>query len=194
MPTTGTNKAPTFRACPALNLVRSQLSMPLAAGLLAMSALLTVADAALQPPHVAPSTVAPHARVPEPHSGDKLYPPDRSGKGAVTCAWEILLAAEAAGDSCPATHDGKFDADLKALIARVDDFIMRNSGKPVTPLDLQARRALAIQRLGPAGVGICKGGAFDLYRRLQASGVDHLRSWIDDLLSIPREPVMNPCL
>ena len=41
---------------------------------------------------------------------------------------------------------------------------------------------------------VCSRDAESMYEALRTAGAAGLRAQVDDLLSIPREPVLNPCL
>lgn len=125
--------------------------------------------------------------------GDKTVQIDNSGKGAVLCIWSIYDAVRLVGQECHPGQDAAFQAELEQSIARIDDFIIANSTHPVSKEQLEARRAQGLRLLQARG-SICAGGAEQLYQMLRGSGPDALRAQTADLLSIPREPVMNPCL
>lgn len=117
---------------------------------------------------------------------------DNTGKGAVMCLWGVLEAARVAGDACAGNEDAAFRTDLARAIAQVDAFILKNSSVPVTPAQLEARRAAGaaqVRRSGP----VCTGGAHAFYESLKTRGAPALRASTQDALSVPREPVMNPC-
>jgi hypothetical protein len=125
--------------------------------------------------------------------GDKTVQIDNSGKGAVLCIWSIYDAVRLVGRECHAGQDAAFQAELEQSIARIDDFIIANSTSPVSKEQLDARRAQGLRGLQVRG-SICAGGAEQLYQMLRRSGPEAIRAQTADLLSIPREPVMNPCL
>jgi len=118
---------------------------------------------------------------------------DRTGKGAVLCAWGILQAARTVGLECHHNEDTAFQNELKRSLRRIDRFIVKNSKHPVTVADLEARRSQGLQELRFSG-NICVGDAEKLYEALRGRGVSAVQAETTDLLSIPREPVINPCL
>jgi hypothetical protein len=118
---------------------------------------------------------------------------DRSGKGAVLCAWGIYEAARAAGRACFDGQDGPFQAELERSISRIDQFILANSSRHITQAQLDERRRRGLEEVRQAG-DICKGAAAQMYVALRTRGAAALGAGTDELLSVPREPVMNPCL
>jgi hypothetical protein len=125
--------------------------------------------------------------------GDTTVQTDVTGKGAVLCVWGILEAVRAAGRECFKGQDAEFQTELDTSISGIDQFIIRNSSRPVTQAGLDDRRAQALKQLHSLG-DICTGDAARMYEGLRARGVDELRANTTDMLSVPREPVINPCL
>lgn len=163
---------------------RSALSLALAG--VFIHALMAFADADQLPP-------AQSGGVETRRLGDKAVQVDNSGKGAVLCIWSIYDAVRLVGRECHAGQDAAFQAELEQSIARIDDFIIANSKHPVSKEQLDARRAQGLRGLQMHG-SICAGSAEQLYQMLRRGGPEALRAQTADLLSIPREPVMNPCL
>ena len=121
---------------------------------------------------------------------------DNTGKGAVLCTWSILVAAANAAQKC-----GWGDKPaLAEAIGRIDAFIIANYPEPITHEQLDARKA------ADAGLGyetaagrasMCEhttGSFGEMLWRIQTTEPEQLAALTSDLLSIPREPVMNPCL
>jgi len=127
------------------------------------------------------------------HSGENIIQTDRTGKGAVLCMWGILEAVRATGRECFEGQDQEFQAELDSSLARIDQFIIRNSSRPVTQAGLELRRSQAVQQLRSSG-NVCAGDTAKMYQALRTGGADRLRGYVTDMLSIPREPVINPCL
>jgi hypothetical protein len=129
---------------------------------------------------------------------------DNSGHGAVLCAWEILIETRNELDSCGPGHR----ADLRnALDQEIDDinrFIVLNSLDPVTLEQVKAGIAslteLYRQQLEPFSPDMIKkecmpGGKLGQFlSAYDGITVPEQRKAIEDLLSVPRPPVMNPCL
>lgn len=127
------------------------------------------------------------------HLGDQVVQVDKTGKGAVLCIWTIYNFVRRVGRECHSGHDAAFQAELDQSIARIDEFIMANTTPPISKEQLEARREQGLRGM-PVRASICTGSAEQLYKMLSRGGPDVLRSQTADLLSIPREPVMNPCL
>jgi hypothetical protein len=118
---------------------------------------------------------------------------DRSGKGAVLCAWRILESVRAVGQECFKDRDAALQDALDKSLSRIDRFILDNSSRHISMKGLDARRVEGLRQLHEQG-NICTGGAAKMYLVMQARGPDSLRRMTDDLLSVPREPVLNPCI
>lgn len=127
---------------------------------------------------------------------------DVSGKGAVLCAWSILVAVQATTEAC-GWKRLPVDAAIDAAIADMDKYIIENMPTPITQGDLDERKRH--DREGVWGVEadeialMCElSSETDTYANFASSmrQIDPatLATSIQDSLSIPREPVMNPCL
>lgn len=127
---------------------------------------------------------------------------DVSGKGAVLCTWSILTAVQATTEAC-GWKRLPVDAAIDAAIADMDKYIIDNMPTPITQGDLDEQKRH--DREGVWGVAadqialMCElSSETDTYANF-ASGMRQidpatLATSIQDTLSIPREPVMNPCL
>jgi hypothetical protein len=137
---------------------------------------------------------------------DFRHDADRSGKGAVLCLWHILLHTQAVVERCGWERLPVDDAIDRAIIA-TDAFIIANSSSPVTQDDLAAAKA----RISAAAIGemsspapsrswVCsvQEGQYTPGTLAQAMREDftsqELDLWIADALSVPREPVLDPCM
>ncbi|WEK41328.1 MAG: hypothetical protein P0Y50_06885 [Candidatus Brevundimonas colombiensis] len=117
---------------------------------------------------------------------------DVSGKGAVLCAWTLYDTMAIIGETCHRNRDAALREELRDGVGRIENFIMANSRTPVSRQGLDDARR---QRRAELDRGLCRQrDAVEMYRALREQGPEAVRSNIDDLLSIPREPVMNPCL
>ena len=133
------------------------------------------------------------------NNGISVVKMDMSGKGAVLCSWSLfVLAAHAVGEcgwkSTPA------DTSITQSIADIDAFIIRNSVTPVTQDQLDVRKAIDVAPgfATPRGrAEICEHSSQSIggvLWSLHISDADQLTASTRETLSIPREPVMNPCL
>ena len=158
--------------------------------------LVSTSPASATGPELGPSTVHRNAG---PGYDESVAPDgsvarsDNTGKGAVMCLWGLLEAARLAGDTCVGGGDAAFRAELARSITDVDAFILKNSSVSVTPAQLEARRAAGAEQVRRAGP-VCTGGAHAMYEALRTRGATALRASTADALSVPREPVLNPCL
>ena len=111
------------------------------------------------------------------------------------CSWSIYLAAQAEVKLCGLVRRPSDDAIDEAILA-IDEFILANSSKPPTRQILEdfKRRAAESQQKGAQQIGVqnyCKHDNAEFVRR---SSPEEIRAAIKDLLAVPREPVMTPCL
>jgi hypothetical protein len=125
---------------------------------------------------------------------------DRSGAGAVLCAWEIYVLVHALAEVCPGV-DADLNEALKIAVDRINHFIVENSIHPVTSDEVNAavvrKKARALFSLptdDPARLlELCRKSDFSPYPKKPVSRTEGSQS-VDELLAIPRPPVMNPCL
>jgi hypothetical protein len=116
---------------------------------------------------------------------------DTSGHGAVMCSWGIFVGVHAALEICPEFRNEPLKADLASAIDRINDFIVANSLSPVSKADLMKRAASGRKDVPQ----LCRSD--DMAGMIKAFGSmshDKFTSTVSDLLSVPRPPVMNPCL
>jgi hypothetical protein len=125
--------------------------------------------------------------------GDRVIESDMTGKGAVLCTLAILEAVKVAAGQCFQGQDPDLQTELDDSLKRIDEFVIRNSVPPTTQANLDARSAEGRKQLEASGK-ICTGDAAKLYGAFRRRGAVALRATTTDLLSIPREPVINPCL
>jgi hypothetical protein len=127
---------------------------------------------------------------------------DASGKGAVLCALQVEVAIRAGLDACPSEKYQDLKNDLDESIAAINTFVLANSIRPTTLDQIRAQEA-SIQTSLIAKIGSdnensqksCENG--DLIKMtdmMAAMSRDERRKHLADVLSIPRWPVMNPCL
>ena len=117
---------------------------------------------------------------------------DSTGKGAVVCAWRIYVGAQQVGEKCFPGKDAAFKSELTQSIGRIETFIIENNSTPVTQAQLEANKQG--QRRSNERFDICSGDGSAMYQMMRDGGPAALRTSVDELLSIPREPVADPCL
>ena len=98
----------------------------------------------------------------------------------------ILQAIRAVGQACHEGADPEFQQELKTSLDRIDQFIAENARNGTVP----SRSGTAERQ--PRSV--CSRDAEMMYGAFRTGGAAGLRAQVDDLLSILREPVLNPCL
>ena len=124
------------------------------------------------------------AATPDPHVES-----DTSGHGAVLCAWLIDISLKVIGDQCFPDQDKALRTALGDSIERINRFIVAN--EPATPDQVHRWQAQYEQR---ERADACNKNGLDFYSHFRAATPAAVRKSTDDLLSIPREPVADPCL
>ncbi|WP_050422488.1 hypothetical protein [Bradyrhizobium tropiciagri] len=124
--------------------------------------------------------------------GPRQFEVDKTGAGAVLCAWSIYLSIQAQTAACARSRQPADDAIDQAIIA-IDQFILENSSLHPTKEALEAfkRRAAAAGGDASRQPQLCQRHDFD---RLRSMAPEEIQASVRALLAIPREPVMNPCL
>jgi hypothetical protein len=122
----------------------------------------------------------------------QTFASDVSGHGAVLCSWGIYVALEAALEICPEYRNEPLKAELADAIDRINDFIVANSLSPVTKTELEKRAASSRRDVSQ----LCQPDSpvAGMLKSFQSMPHDKFMSSVADLLSVPRPPVMNPCL
>jgi hypothetical protein len=119
----------------------------------------------------------------------RIFGADHSGHGAVLCSWEIYVTLAAALEICPRYRNESLRASLASAVDRINDFIVANSLFPVAKTELEKRAASKRE------VRLCRSrGVAGMLKSVGSVSHDKLMSGVADLLSVPRPPVMNPCL
>jgi hypothetical protein len=132
---------------------------------------------------------------------------DSSGHGAVVCGITMLLTVRHALSICAPQQSTEKIAELDSQLDRIANFIVVNSVPPqpkVSKAALQAQIDEAKAKVASdtasdttgeaatycnSGLGARVVGHFDEFY-----GDGKLKKWTDDLLSVPRPPVLNPCI
>lgn len=129
---------------------------------------------------------------------------DASREGAILCSRLIDIAIRAALDTCPSAEDAEPKQDIDQSITAIDEFIVANSLVPISLSDLrmqeaaqydEAKRQTADKESAKVAE-MCNANSVDgkliAYFRDLSHG--QRQSAVTDLLSIPRWPVLNPCM
>jgi len=127
---------------------------------------------------------------------------DTSGKGAVLCTWLIMVEVRNAIDLCFPGEYQTLRRQLSEALDATNDFIVTNSPTPTTKAELEAaiaerakksRDELANRRGAIADTQYCRTHK-DLLVPMTAQSDEEAKRWLADFLSVPRKPLMNPCL
>ena len=127
--------------------------------------------------------------------GSRQFEFDKSGKGAVLCVWSIYLSVQAKTSACGLPRRPTDDA-MDEAIAAMDEFILSNSSLHPTREMLEdfKRKAVApdISMARRNGIEkVCESADLERFRSISP---EKIRTSAKELLAVPREPVMNPCL
>jgi hypothetical protein len=126
---------------------------------------------------------------------------DTSGKGAVLCTWSIMVEMRNGIDLCFPGEYPSMRRQLSEGIDATNDFIVANSPAPTTKAQLEAaivdrakkeRDRLAGQPGPIAETQHCQTLRKDWLAKSQSD--EEFKRWLADFLSVPRKPLMNPCL
>jgi hypothetical protein len=123
---------------------------------------------------------------------------DHSGHGAVLCAWRVTVDALAALEVCqPGAHE-ELRQDLVEATDAIADFIVANSLTKVTKAELEAyiaRRRTETEAQRNAAGKVCSPEFLaESLPKMEAVPHDARQAETADMLSVPRPPVMDPCL
>lgn len=121
--------------------------------------------------------------------GPRQFEADRSGAGAVLCAWSIYLTVQHYTKSCDLVRGPADDAIDEAIVA-IDDFILANSSLHPSRVALEAFKRRS-ETEATATRNFCANRDIEQFRHVEPEA---LRQSVAKLLAVPREPVMNPCL
>ncbi|MFK5980592.1 MAG: hypothetical protein QM488_17095 [Rhizobiaceae bacterium] len=140
---------------------------------------------------------------------------DQSGFGSILCTQSILLSTKIWLDVCDDFNNSKSSERLNIAIGRIFKFIVENSILPVSinelniQLDIKAVKLRTYILETQQNSGDTKNiallqcrGAHDeaiefveqISNRIAEQSEKEFEQSIDELLSVPRLPVMNPCL
>jgi hypothetical protein len=137
--------------------------------------------------------------------GDKIqtFGDDESGHGAVLCAWQVYIALRAELDTCFPGKYPELRDDISTSIGAMNKFIAKNSLVPTSQKEVEAsalaqdmKLRLPITKMPLDQLAeVCQSGSLGKMVIQAAKGTHTQRQKsIDELLSIPRPPVLNPCL
>ena len=128
---------------------------------------------------------------------------DESGHGAVMCIWTIHATRLAMLEVCPSSDLSPWKAELASALDKIDDFIVSNNLTPISEESLRERREELVDglrgevaRMTPPDVErACRSGSVEeMLGPLRSMSVENFRADLEQVLAVPRPPVMNPCI
>lgn len=127
--------------------------------------------------------------------GPDQFKEDKSGAGSVLCVWSLYLSVQALTAACALPRRPVDDAIDRAIVA-IDEFILANSSlHPTRSMLEQFKREAAEGEVSSVrrwrGPEFCKNDDFELFR---SPAPKKIEEGVKELLAVPREPVINPCL
>jgi hypothetical protein len=129
---------------------------------------------------------------------DYIVSIDQTGLGAVLCAWTIYVDVMLAAEACFPDSHAEIRKHLVEGVDAMNDFIVANNPDPVKKADLEnqiaKRRAEKFSRLPASVIGTQQCPLSDFVRNFEKGTPEEWRASISKMLSVPRPPVMNPCL
>lgn len=127
--------------------------------------------------------------------GPRQFETDKTGKGAVLCAWSVYLSIQAETAGCGLARRPTDNAIDQAII-EIDEFILANSSLHPTRAMLEEfkRRATESEMAFARKQGLQQFCSRPDLEHFRSVSPDELKASVKALLEVPREPVMNPCL
>ncbi len=125
---------------------------------------------------------------------------DKSGHGAVGCAWEVYVEIKLGLEIC-SVHDDGWGDELSEAIEKIMDFVVANSmtetSRDKLELYISNERNSWLKTSGSrssdSSIKRCE-FATGFLQHVKNQGRKKFRAHIEKLLSVPRIPVKNPCL
>ena len=122
-------------------------------------------------------------------------------RGAVLCYWQIMITVKVFGDRCRVGQDETFRNFVDEAISETDNFIITNALATEEAVG-QAKAAIYQLYSEPCltvncsrRFNVCESRDYQkLYEGLRVREISSLRIGLKEFLSVPRKPVMNPCL
>jgi hypothetical protein len=127
--------------------------------------------------------------------GPRQFEEDRTSAGGVLCIWALYLAIQAETAACGLPRRPVDDAIDNAIVA-IDEFILTNSSLHPTRAMLEdfKRRAAESELRGLRQSGLQQFCQSRDLEALRSPSAEQIQASVKELLAVPREPVMNPCL
>ncbi len=122
---------------------------------------------------------------------------DKSGLGALKCALMVYSEINNLLHACYEDSHENYKKSYGEVISRIEDFVVENSLTPVTKEDVRAeiQKIYDAHNEGKTKDVLCLSEFLPPEDAvLDSVGVKKLNKSVDKLLSVPRAPVMQPCL
>lgn len=117
----------------------------------------------------------------------RVIPP---GEGVI-CAWAIYGALAEVAERCPVASDEAFRLELRRTVDRLDAYVLANSQLTTEQIaDFKSVQS----HVGTPTEHLCQGDPLDMYDAMRSTGVDDLRTSIDELTARPGQPTWGTCL
>ena len=124
---------------------------------------------------------------------------DQSGLGAVLCVKDMVLTTKAMVEACPQSSSHPVLAELDKASEKIDAFIVANSPEPTDMKklgdDRQARYAQLLRRAKQSSDEKMKQRCeSEKWNEEMDKMREHIGQDVSKVLSVPRMPVLNPCM
>lgn len=129
---------------------------------------------------------------------------DNSGHGALLCSLNIDIALKGMAELCYPNKYQEYREDLGTAIDQIIDFTVKNNLVPITREEVEAetvakarRRLEEAKRLDPTQLKqLCEVNDISVAAARMAETTTHEQRMkeLRDMLSVPRPPVLNPCM
>ena len=143
------------------------------------------------PPGRAISAGWQHERGPPNFQTDPEFARIDRERGAVLCAWLILIEIRAIHQQCHVGEQPELLAAFDRSLDRFNTFIVANSNETRASIEAQTARQSTLSR---AQAAQCEGDGEEFYQYLTAQGAAGIDAWTETTLAVARPPVLNPCL
>lgn len=103
----------------------------------------------------------------------------------------IYNAAAEVGRRCFPGQNPELQETLEQAVTRIDTYVLENSEASPALLETFKREQAHV---GAPEEMLCQGNLLELYKSAASTGVEVIRSHLDELLAVPGEPTWGDCL
>lgn len=131
------------------------------------------------------------------HKGERISTlvSDISGRGAVLCMWMILVETRAALDVYGDLKSPLAVERLDMAISWINEFVTENSVEHTSTEQLEIAYQARLDSIRRRGLDAKSVEFFEeMIERLESQPEERFKRDLEDLLSVPRLPAMDPCL